>query len=87
MNWHVFRNRAPIYMAWFDPLRKCLVKSTERTLVPELGTRSGNFVCCDAGANSAWLITAEWMQPKGCDSYGSDNSLWLVQTKFQPPSF
>ncbi|MBR0506852.1 MAG: hypothetical protein IJJ84_15740 [Kiritimatiellae bacterium] len=83
MNGHVFRNRAPIYMAWFDPLRKCLVKSTERTLVPELGTRSGNFVCCDAGADSAWLITAEWMQPKGCDRFGSDNSLWLAQLMFQ----
>jgi len=81
-NGHVFRNRAPIYMAWFDPVRNCLVKSTERTLVPELGTRLGNFVCCGAGKDAAWLVTAEWMQPKGCDRYGSDNSIWLVQVDF-----
>jgi len=82
MNGHVFRNRAPIYMAWFDPLRNCLVKATERTLVPELGTRLGNYVCCEAGKDAAWLVTAEWMQPKGCDRYGSDNSLWLVRVDF-----
>ena len=50
--------------------------------MPELGTRLGNYVCCEAGPDAAWLVTAEWMQPKGCDRYGSDNSLWLVQLDF-----
>ena len=83
-NDHVFRHRAPIFMAKFDPARRCLVRSTERILVPELGARLGNFVCCDAGDDECWLVTAEWMQGWDqelgvCEKYGSDNSLWLVK--------
>jgi len=77
-NNHVFRNRAPIYTAQFDPEQGALVRSTEFALVPELGARLGNFcVICDY-EGSAYLITAEWMQPVGCEKYGSDNSLWFV---------
>lgn len=86
-NDHVFRHRAPIFMAKFDVERNCLIRSTERILVPELGARLGNFVCCEASDNEAWLVTAEWMQSWGnklgiCEKYGSDNSLWLVKVDF-----
>ena len=80
-NGHVFRNRAPVWSAKFDPKRGCLVKATEFPLVPELGARLGNFCCCPDGADGSWLVTAEWMQPIGCEKYGSDNSLWLVRAK------
>ena len=77
-NDHVFRHRAPIFMAKFDPVRKCLIRSTERILVPELGARLGNFVCCDASDDECWLVTAEWMQSLGgrlgvCEKYGTIN--------------
>jgi hypothetical protein len=79
-NGHVFRNRAPIFMAAFDPARGGLVRETEFPLVPELGARLGNYCVADADGES-WLITAEWMQPQGCERYGSDNSLWLVKVR------
>ena len=79
-NGHVFRNRAPIFMAEFDPARGGLVRETEFPLVPELGARLGNYCVADANGES-WLITAEWMQPQGCERYGSDNSLWLVKVR------
>ena len=77
-NGHVFRNRAPIFMAEFDAERGGLVRETEFPLVPELGARLGNYCVADADGES-WLVTAEWMQPQGCERYGSDNSLWLVK--------
>ena len=77
-NGHVFRNRAPIFMARFDPVCGGLVRDTEFPLVPELGARLGNF-CVDYTGEEAWLVTAEWMQPPGCEKYGSDNSIWLVK--------
>ncbi len=80
-NDHVFRNRAPIFIARFDPERKGIVRETERPLVPELGARLGNF-CVAHAEDQAWLVTAEWMQPRGCQRYGSDNSLWLVKVLF-----
>ncbi len=79
-NGHVFRNRAPIFMAEFDPARGGLVRETEFPLVPELGARLGNYCVADADGES-WLITAEWMQPQGCERYGSDNSLWFVKVR------
>ena len=87
-NGHVFRNRAPVFMAKFDPARKCLVRATEVVLVPELGARLGNFNVIDPSADESWLITAEWMQgqdgrPESCVRYGSDNTLWLARVKFQ----
>ena len=81
-NKHVFRNRAPIFMARFDPASGGIVRSTERPIVPELGARLGNF-CVVNFERESWLVTAEWMQPRGCERYGSDNSLWLVKILFK----
>ncbi len=79
-NGHVFRNRAPIFMAEFDVESGGLVRETEFPLVPELGARLGNYCVADV-ADEEWLVTAEWMQPQGCERYGSDNSLWLVKIR------
>jgi peptidoglycan/xylan/chitin deacetylase (PgdA/CDA1 family) len=59
------------------------VRATEKILVPELGARLGNFNVIDYAPDESWLITAEWMQPLGCEKYGSDNSLWLARVKFK----
>ncbi len=78
-NGHVFRHRAPIFAAPFDAERGCLIRDKERILVPELGARLGNFCTVDVSDRESWLITAEWMQPSGCEKYGSDNPFWLVR--------
>ena len=33
--------------------------------------------------NEIWLLTAEWMQPVGCEKFGSDNSIWIAKVKFE----
>jgi len=78
-NGHVFRNRAPVFMAEFDPVAGGLMRQTEIALVPELGARLGNFCCAADGKGGSWFVTAEWMQPAGCEKYGSDNSFWLIR--------
>lgn len=83
-NVHVFRNRAPVFAALFDPAAGALVRSTEMPIVPELGARLGNFCVADSAGSpdaGSYLVTAEWMQPRGCERYGSDNSIWFVKTK------
>lgn len=77
-NDHVFRHRAPLFMTRFDEDRCCLIRSEEVILVPELGARLGNFSVTDVSDAEVWLTTAEWMQPRGCEAYGSDNSIWRV---------
>ena len=78
-NDHVFRHRAPLFMAQFDTETKCLLRDTETILVPELGARLGNFHITDVSADETWLVVAEWMQPIGCEKYGSDNTIWRTR--------
>lgn len=76
---HVFRHRAPLRMAQVDPERLCVIRSTERELVPERGARLGNFAVTRVNDHEAWVTVAEWMQPAGCEKYGSDNSVYAAR--------
>ena len=77
-NDHVFRHRAPIFAARFDEENLYLIRDSEIILVPELGTRLGNFTVTEVSEEKALLTTAEWMQPVECAKYGSDNSIWIA---------
>ena len=88
-NDHVFRHRAPLFMARFDEERGVLLRDTEVILVPELGARLGNFTVTDVSENAFWVVTAEWMQNyKGkdwqfCKRFGSDNAIWRARVLFE----
>lgn len=82
-NDHVFRHRAPLFMTRFDEDRQCLIRSEEIVVVPELGARLGNFCVTDVSDKEAWITVGEWMQPEGCEKYGSDNSLWITRIFFE----
>lgn len=83
-NDHVFRHRAPLFMAQVDTDRLCLIRETEQVVVPERGARLGNFGVTQADENCAFITAAEWMQPLGCERYGSDNSLFVVTVTDSP---
>ena len=90
-NDHVFRHRAPLFMAEFDPGKLCIIRSTEVIAVPERGARLGNFGCLQVSDNEAWIVAAEWMQTTApdpsdytrCMKYGSDNSIWIAKIRFK----
>ena len=89
-NDHVFRHRAPLFLARVDPDRLCVIRQTERILVPERGARLGNFGITPISPNEIWVTTAEWMQTTGpdhhdftvCERYGSDNSVYVAKIRF-----
>ncbi len=62
LNDHVFRHRAPLFIAQVDPERVVVVRATERVLVPEHGARLGNFGVTEISENETWVTVAEWMQ-------------------------
>jgi hypothetical protein len=76
---HVFRHRAPLRIAQVDPERVCVIRATERELVPERGARLGNFAVTKVNERETWVTVAEWMQPVGCEKYGSDNSVYAAR--------
>jgi len=85
-NDHVFRHRAPLFMAQVDPKRLCVLRATERILVPQRGARLGNFGVVNVSRDETWVTVTEWMQPKGCEKYGSDNTVWVARIRWKRPN-
>ena len=86
-NDHIFRHRAPLMIAEVDPQEVVVRRETERELVPNRGARLGNFAVCTVSASESWVVVAEWMQPVGCERYGSDNTIWAARIVWEsaPP--
>ena len=86
-NSHMFRHRAPLFIAEFDPESMTVIHSTEKIAVPERGARLGNFGCCSFSKERGYIFAAEWMQndPHGwefCAARGSDNSIFVATVDF-----
>lgn len=86
-NDHVFRHRAPLFIAEFDPEQMSVLRGTEKIAVPERGARLGNFGCQSFSEDAGFVFAAEWMQndPHGweaCAEYGSDNSIYITKISF-----
>lgn len=89
-NDHVFRHRAPLFIAEFDTERMCLLRETETVAVPNRGARLGNFCCTPLPDGSSLVVAAEWMQTtepdcgnwRRCMEFGSDNSIFLSRVTF-----
>lgn len=84
-NDHVFRHRAPLFAAQVDPVKLCIIRETEKVIIPERGARLGNFGCLQLASDEAWVVASEWMQNglgktgvEHCQKYGSDNSIFIA---------
>ena len=85
-NDHVFRHRAPLFMAQVDPEKLCVIRATERILIPQRGARLGNFGVVDVSPDETWVTVAEWMQPAGVEKHGSDNSVYAARILWSRPN-
>ena len=88
-NDHIMRHRAPLFMAQVDPDRLCVIRDTERIVVPERGARLGNFGVTRVSDTESWVTVAEWMQTGPpdpfdctvCERWGSDNSVFVAKVR------
>lgn len=93
-NDHVFRHRAPLFIAKVDPERLHVIKKTEQVLVPEKGARLGNFGVTTINENESWVTVTEWMQgpppnphdPEPLVKRGANNRIWVAKIKWNQPS-
>lgn len=93
-NDHVFRHRAPLFIARVDPERLRVIRATERVLVPERGARLGNFGVTEVSGNETWVTVAEWMQTTSpnphdftvCMKYGSNNAVFAARIQWKTPN-
>ena len=61
-NEHVFRHRAPIFIAEVDPERLQVIRATERVAIPENSAAMGNFGVCQICENESWVTCGEGMR-------------------------
>ncbi len=93
-NDHVFRHRAPLFIAQVDPQRLCVMRATERILVHQRGARLGNFGVTAVSQEETWVTVAEWMQTTGPNpydytvpmKYGSDNAVFAARIVWEQPN-
>lgn len=64
-NANVFRSRAPLFIAQIDPQRLCVLRSTERVLMPNTGLDlSGGFGVAEISPTEIWVTNSELNYPK-----------------------
>jgi len=85
-NDHIFRHRAPLFIAQVDPQRLCVLRATERILIPQRGTRLGNFGVTEVSRDETWVTDSEWMQPRGVEQHGSDGSVYVARIHWTRPN-
>lgn len=88
-NDHVFRHRAPLFIAQVDPEKLVVLRATERILVPEHGARLGNFGITEVSENETWVTVAEWMQGPAPmriiapdNPWGANNRVFAARLRF-----
>ena len=64
-NDHVYRHRAPIFIGRVDPYRLCVLRDTEKVLMPETGLDLGaGFAPLDVNDRETWVVSSEVSFPK-----------------------
>ena len=86
-NDHMFRHRAPLFIAEMDPVTLRIKRETEKIAVIERGARLGNFGCQSYSESEGYIFVSEWMQNdphswQTCVLRGSDNSIFIAKVTF-----
>jgi hypothetical protein len=60
-NDHIFRNRAPLFVAEVDPEKLCVIRATEQIVIPENNAEMGNFGVTNMSPDESWVMTSEML--------------------------
>jgi hypothetical protein len=84
-NDHIMRNRAPLFMAQVDPERLCVIRETEKVLVPERGATLGNFGVVTVNENESWVTVGEGMYG-GAERRGAQGAVYATRVIWSTPN-
>jgi hypothetical protein len=89
-NANVIRWRAPLWIARVDPVRRCLLRQTERVVLPIVGdgvgdpdgvALMGNFAVTHASPYESWVTVGEWMPKRN-----AKGALLLARIRWSVPN-
>ena len=75
-NDHVFRHRAPLYIARVDPNIVAVQKASERICIPEDGVALGNFGVTLVDQDEVWVVSSEYHRD---DKPDNKNRVWVAK--------
>ncbi len=78
-NDHVFRSRAPLFIAEVDAERLCVRRATERVLIPDRGVPLGNFGAAAISDGESWATDAEYILSAEPHPRGADGSVFAAR--------
>ena len=85
-NDHIFRHRAPLFMAQVDPERLHVLRDTEQVLIPERGVPLGNFGTAAVSPNESWVTDAEFHMDDKPHPRGANGSVYTVRVRWSRPN-
>ncbi|MFH1571577.1 MAG: sialidase family protein [Gemmatimonadota bacterium] len=88
-NDHIFRHRAPVFIAAVDPVRLAVVRASERVLLPERGAPMGNFGAAPVTERETWVTVGENMWNYGSyppTSRGARGAILVARILWERPN-
>jgi len=81
-NDHVFRHRAPLFIARVNPDTLRVLRDTERILIPERGATLGNFGATWINAQESWVTVGEGVWNDDMRARGARGALYIARIKW-----
>jgi lysophospholipase L1-like esterase len=84
-NDHIIRHRAPLFIGRVDPERLCVIRATERVLIPERGGEYGNFGAAAINDREAWVTAGEGVWSDDARKRGAEGALFVARVLWSEP--
>lgn len=78
-NDHIMRHRAPLFIAQVNPERLCVIRATERVLVPERGATLGNFGAAQVSPTESWVTVSEGVWDDAARQRGATGATFVAR--------
>ncbi len=85
-NGHIFRHRAPLFIAQVDPANLTVIRKSERVLIPERSAQLGNFGASAINEKESWVTVSEGLFDKKSRDKGADGSTFVARVIWSKPN-
>ncbi len=85
-NDHIMRHRAPLFIARVDPERLCVLRDTERVLIPERGATLGNFGAAAVSPDESWVTVSEGVWNDDARRRGAKGATFVARVIWSTPN-
>jgi hypothetical protein len=86
MNDHMFRHRAPLFIARVDANRLHVLRDSERVLIAERGGELGNFGAAAIDPSQSWVTVSEGVWTDDARQRGANGSTFVARVIWSKPN-